>query len=195
MEIRDAAIIDVPAIARLYETMRRQLVRFYIPESQCAQISQSYWEEHFFEQLSSGHDRIVVACDHLGGIVGMADAGSPMNSKRGDWDNTERYFPFCDFQLHAVFVDPAHRRRKIGTMLMLYLMDSLGENGSSMVYWAHESDYIAQNFCLRLDARIAGVREVAVNKSVCLENAFLWQLPSIICLPQSRSKYSAKVLA
>jgi ribosomal protein S18 acetylase RimI-like enzyme len=172
MNVREANLNDVQAIARVHVDTWRTTYQGIIPESYLAKLSyqqrESAWQK-ILENATSSSQFVYVAESDSGEIIGFADGG-----KERTGDRTYKG------ELYAIYVLEAYQRQGIGSNLTLSVTDKLSKLGfNSMLVWVL-GDNPACRFYETLGGQKVYEKQIERGRVMLKEIAYGWQSITII---------------
>jgi len=138
--IRKATRADAHGIARVHIDAWRTTYQGIVPERHLAALSMEErvprWERILITAGPEG-ERVCVAVDPTGGVVGFASGGP---ERDGD--------PHYRGELYSMYILAAHQRRGIGRRLVAEVTDHILRTGfSTMLVWALAANAGMRGFC------------------------------------------------
>lgn len=127
MQIRQATMADVAAIARVHVDSWRTTYKGLLPDDYLANLTYEQRESLWREILSKpvGHSLVYVAEDHAGNIVGFASGGP---ERSGD--------PVYTGEVYAIYLLERWQGQGIGRQLTITLVRQLIQRGfTSLLIW------------------------------------------------------------
>jgi ribosomal protein S18 acetylase RimI-like enzyme len=166
MTVREAAVEDAPAIARVHVDTWRATYPGILPDEVLAGLSYERREAMWRRVIGDATSRtfVYVALDGGGQVVGFA-TGGPEATDDADYAG----------ELYAIYVDPAHQRRGLGATLLTVVQGRLRALGlSSMVIWVAARNSPSCAFYERMGGRAARRRTVEIEGAAVDEIGYGW---------------------
>lgn len=134
---RRAGTGDAPAIAAVHVKSWQAAYRGLMPDEYLDGLDVGERTERWRRILSSGDGAVVVADDRAGRIVGFC---SVMPSRDADASPTTG-------EIAAIYVDPEHSRRGLGTALLADAFEHAASRGfTTLTLWVLDGNHRAQRF-------------------------------------------------
>lgn len=166
MPIRDAALTDAPAIARLHVDSWRATYRGLMPDHLLAGLSYAGRERQWVWTTSAagnGQGCVVVAEEARAGIVGFASGGRC----RDDW-------PY-DGELFTIYLAETHQGRGLGRALFGAVAGRLAAQGHrSLLLWVLDTNARGRGFYEALGGVLIGEKTEEMVGATLREVAYAW---------------------
>jgi len=176
--IREAAILDAPAMARVHVDTWRTTYPGIVPDDVLAGLSYARSEKIWADILSTGGDpqfNYVAEADG-GEIVGIA-SGGPERADTAGYDG----------ELYGIYVLKKAQGAGIGRQLTEATARRLKERGfTSMLVWVLRDNHPARGFYEKLGGVYVTEKEITIGGATLIEVAYGW--PDVAHLWDTRSR-------
>jgi ribosomal protein S18 acetylase RimI-like enzyme len=170
--IRPAVPSDAPSIAAVHVAASRDAYVGLMPDDAPAQFNlefrTSMWTEVLCAAHPPGNQRLLVAEDHAGNVIGFGSCGvqrTPTLAGAG-----------FDAEIWCIYVLPEHQRRGVGRALMRKMADDLRSRGMrGMALWVLQQNVPATRFYEKFGGSIVADKEERVGAAVLNEVAYGWR--------------------
>lgn len=148
--VRSADETDASAIAHVHLRSWQQSYRGMIPDDALDRLDVDQWEAHHRDRLHAPEPHVATyVAEHGDQILGLAICGHGRHIGYGS-----------QAELAALYVDPAHHRLGIGTMLADTVLDDMDYLAFESVYlWVLEANAGSQRFYRRMGFAPTGERQ------------------------------------
>jgi GNAT superfamily N-acetyltransferase len=166
LDIREAALADVAAIAKVHVDSWRTTYAGIVPEDHLAKQSYRRREQIWRNNLAkrADHEFVYVAEDASGEVVGFA-AGGP--ERAGD--------PVHRGEIYAIYVLKTFQRRGIGRQLSEAIAQRLLQTGyDSMLIWVLAKNP-SRGFYERLGGELVSEKPIEIGAAKLTEVAYGWK--------------------
>jgi L-amino acid N-acyltransferase YncA len=135
MHIRPATVEDAHRIATIHVEAWRAAYGGVVPDSVLQPLSIEKREASWSKQLASGSSQTLVG-EEQNNVVGWLDWGECRDADAA-----------ADAEVYAIYLDPAHFRRGIGSLLWREMLEQVRRGGRQRVAaWVLEDNHPAHRF-------------------------------------------------
>jgi L-amino acid N-acyltransferase YncA len=180
MQIREATIADVAAIARVHVESWRTTYKGLLPDDYLANLTYERREPLWREVLSkpAGHRLVYVAEGKAGNVVGFASGGP---ERSGD--------PVYAGEVYAIYLLEGWQRQGIGRQLTVTLVKRLIQQGfTSLLIWVM-ADNPSRRFYEALGGRQVRDRREMTGGVEVKDVAYGWLDARVLIDPQMRQAH------
>ncbi|MDW0115980.1 GNAT family N-acetyltransferase [Sporosarcina thermotolerans] len=162
MQMREAILEDVEAIARVHVDSWRSTYKGIVPDSYLQQLSYEQRAENWRRGI--GHNTIFVAESERGEIVGFATGGKERTGNYG-----------VDGELYAIYLIEEAQGGGIGKTLTMEIANKLNKQGlSSMLVWVLELNP-SKKFYEALGGKPLAETMIEIGGEQFKEIAYYWE--------------------
>lgn len=141
--VRDAVPSDAEPLARVHTTTWQVAYRLLLPDDFLDLLDWRVRRDYWIAQLGDESEAFTVVAESEGAVVGFARLGHPREA-----DLLAEDPPW--FEMYAIYVDPAHWGRGIGSALWRGARERLGERFAGVALWVLSDNTKARTYYERM---------------------------------------------